>query len=78
MEPLEAAVAVLRNAAEPLHWTVIQDRALRGGLIDPFVVADVRSVLLQALRDGVRDGVLVRVGRGVYALGDAAAGPDER
>ena len=43
MEPLDAAIAVLRDAGEPLHWTVIQDRALRQGLIDPFVVSDVRT-----------------------------------
>jgi hypothetical protein len=66
MEPLDAAVAVLREAGEPLHWTVIQDRALRQGLIDPFVVRDVRATLLRALRDGVRDGSLARAGTGVY------------
>jgi hypothetical protein len=68
MEPLVAAVAVLRDAGEPLHWTVIQDRALRQGLIDPFVVTEVRVTLLRALRDGVRSGALVRAGTGVYAL----------
>jgi hypothetical protein len=68
MEPLDAAVAVLRDAGESLHWTVIQDRALRQGLIDPFVVSDVRKALLAALRDGVRAGVLERVGTGVYRL----------
>ncbi len=76
MDPLDAAVAVLREAGEPLHWTVIQDRALRQGLIDPFVVSDVRATLLRALRDGLRDGVLVRADTGVYALADAAAGTD--
>lgn len=70
MEALEAAVAVLRDAAEPLHWTVIQDRALRLGLIDPFVVTDVRANLLAALRDGVRAGSLTREGKGVYAFAD--------
>jgi hypothetical protein len=68
MEPLDAAIAVLRDADEPLHWTVIQDRALRQGLIDPFVVSDVRKTLLAALRDGVRAGVLERAGTGVYRL----------
>ncbi len=29
MEPLDAAITILRDADEPLHWTVIQDRALR-------------------------------------------------
>ena len=68
MEPLEAIVAVLGDADEPLHWTVIQDRALRQGLIDPFVVTNVRATLLRALRDGVRAGTVVRVDTGVYAL----------
>ncbi len=68
MEPLGAVVTVLRDADEPLHWTVIQDRALRRGLIDPFVVTDVRSTLLRALRDAVRTGTVVRVDTGVYAL----------
>jgi hypothetical protein len=68
MEALDAALAVLREAREPLHWTVIQDRALRQGLIDPFVVTDVRAVLVRALRDGVRSGALVRAGTGVYTL----------
>ncbi len=77
MEAIEAAVAVLREAAAPLHWTVIQDRALRLGLIDPFVVTDVRANLLAALRDGVRAGSLTRVGKGVYSLADPASGPAE-
>jgi hypothetical protein len=68
MEPPEAIAAVLHDADEPLHWTVIQDRALRQGLIDPFVVTNVRATLLRALRDGVRAGTVVRVDTGVYAL----------
>jgi hypothetical protein len=68
MEPLEAVVTVLHDAGEPLHWTVIQDRALRQGLIDPFVVTNVRATLLRALRDGVDVGTVVRVDTGVYAL----------
>jgi len=68
MEPLDAAVAVLRDAGEPLHWTVIQDRALRGGLLDPFSTPDVRKELLSALAGGVRSGTLVKTGTGVYAL----------
>ena len=74
MVPLEAAIAVLGEAGEPLHWTVIQDRALRRGLIDPFVITDVRAHLLTALRDGVHAGSLVRAGKGVYALADPASG----
>jgi HB1, ASXL, restriction endonuclease HTH domain len=70
MEPLDAAVTVLRASGEPLHWTVIQDRALRQGLIDPFVVKDVRATLLRALRDGVTSGALARAGTGVYMLAE--------
>ena len=36
MEPLEAALTVLREEGEPLHWTRIQDLALRRGYLDPF------------------------------------------
>jgi hypothetical protein len=77
MEPLDAAVAVLRAAGEPLHWTVIQDRALRQGLIDPFVVTEVRATLLGALREGVRSGALARAGTGVYVLGGSPGGEAE-
>jgi len=76
MDPVDAAIAVLRDAGEPLHWTVIQDRALRGGLIDPFVVEDVRGTLLAALRDGVRAGALERAGTGVYRLPAEPPAPD--
>jgi hypothetical protein len=67
MEPLEAAIAVLREEEQPLHWTKIQDLALRRGYLDPFEIADVRKALLSALADGVRSGVLEKRGTGVYA-----------
>jgi hypothetical protein len=66
--PREAIVAVLREAGEPLHWTVIQDRALRAGRLDPFELGDVRGAVLGALRELVADGVVVKTERGVYAL----------
>jgi hypothetical protein len=44
LTPRDAVLAVLRDADEPLHWTVIQDRALRTEAIDPFEVPDVRRV----------------------------------
>lgn len=68
MEALEAAVTVLTEEAEPLHWTRIQDLALRRGYLDPFGTPDVRKVLLAALAEGVRSGVLTKEGTGVYAL----------
>jgi hypothetical protein len=70
MEPLEAAVAVLREEGAPLHWTVIQDLALRRGYLDPFATPDVRKRLLAGLAEGVRAGTLVKDTKGVYALAD--------
>ena len=67
MEPLEAAIAVLQEEGLPLHWTKIQDLALRRGYLDPFEIPDVRKALLAALADGVRSGVLERESTGVYA-----------
>jgi len=66
MEPLEAAVAVLREEGEPLHWTKIQDLALRRGYLDPFEIRDVRRALLAALAEGVRLGRVSKVSTGVY------------
>ena len=74
MDALDAAVSVLRAAGEPLHWTVIQDRALRQGLLDPFADPNVRGRLLAALRDGVRAGAIEKTGTGVYRL--APVGPE--
>jgi hypothetical protein len=75
MEPIEAAVAVLREEGAPLHWTVIQNRALRAGYLDPFTTPDVRKRLLAALSEGVRAGVLARPGTGVYALAGEPPAP---
>jgi hypothetical protein len=66
MELLEAAITVLREEGEPLHWTKIQDLALRRGYIDPFETPDVRKHLLSALAGGVRSGALAKVSTGVY------------
>lgn len=68
MELLEAAVTVLREEGESLHWTKIQDLALRRGYIDPFETPDVRKLLLAALAEGVRSGVLVKASTGMYEL----------
>jgi hypothetical protein len=68
MEPFEAAVAVLREEGQALHWTRIQDLALRRGYLDPFALPDVRKALLAALAAGVRDGVLAKASTGVYRL----------
>lgn len=70
MTPEEAVRRVLEDADEPLHWTVIQDRALRAGYVDPFETKDVKGAVLTALRALVADGSVVKTSTGVYALAD--------
>jgi hypothetical protein len=65
---LEAALTVLREEAEPLHWTVIQDLALKRGYLDPFTQRDIRKRLLAALARAAREGTVVKRETGVYAL----------
>ena len=68
VDALDAAIAVLRDAGEPLHWTRIQDGALRAGYLDPFETPEVRKELLAALARGVREGMLEKISTGVYEL----------
>ena len=68
MDFREAALAVLREEGKALHWTVIQDLALKRGYLDPFTQKDIRRGLLAALADCARDGVIRKAGKGVYAL----------
>jgi hypothetical protein len=68
MDVREAVLTVLREEAAPLHWTVIQDLALRRGYVDPFSTPDVRKRVLAELAAAVRDGEVRKGGTGVYAL----------
>lgn len=68
MEPIDAALTVLREEDRPLHWTAIQDMALRRGYLDPFETPDVRKAMLAALRDAARSGTLIGEAKGVYRL----------
>jgi hypothetical protein len=65
---LEAAVTVLREEAKPLHWTVIQDLALKRGYLDPFTQRDIRKNLLASLARAAKSGLVVKVKTGVYRL----------
>jgi HB1, ASXL, restriction endonuclease HTH domain len=67
---LDAAVTVLREEGKPLHWTVIQDLALKRGYLNPFTQKDVRRHLLSAMAGAAKAGTLVRAGTGVFALPD--------
>ena len=68
MEVREAVLTVLAEEAVPLHWTRIQDLALRRGYVDPFSTPDVRKRVLAELAAAVRAGELRKDGTGVYAL----------
>jgi hypothetical protein len=68
VEFLDAAVSVLRDEGKPLHWTVVQDLALKRGYLDPFTQRDIRKNLLAALAAAVKTGVVVKEDRGIYRL----------
>lgn len=76
MDFLEAALTVLHEEATPLHWTVVQDLALKRGYLDPFIQTDIRRHLLAALVEGVKTGSLVKVSTGVFARAEPSAAPE--
>jgi hypothetical protein len=75
MDATDAVIEVLRSAGEPLHWTVVLDRVLRQGLIDPFTTTDVRERVQAALHAGVRAGRFVKTGKGVFAIAEPVGDP---
>lgn len=68
MDYLEAALTVLREEAKPLHWTVIQDLALKRGYLDPFTQRDIRKNVVASLAKAAKEGTVVKEGTGVYGL----------
>jgi hypothetical protein len=66
MDVREALLTVLRDAGEPLHWTKVQDLALRAGYLDPFEHPDVRRLVQDELHTLTREGAIARAGKGVY------------
>jgi len=70
----EAALTVLREEGEPLHWTVIQDLALRRGYLDPFTRRDIRKNLLAGLASAAKSGRIARTSKGVYRLAQKGKG----
>ena len=69
MEFRDAALTVLREEGKPLHWTVIQDRALKRGYLDPFAQTDIRKNLLRELSGAVADGsVRKEESTGVFSI----------
>ena len=71
MEPDEAARRVLAEAepGESLHWTVIWDRALRAGYLDPMTQPDARDELIRWLANAARSGEISKTSTGTYRAG---------
>jgi hypothetical protein len=69
-------MAVLAEERSPLHWTRIQDLALRRGYLDPFEHPDVRRQVQTTLRALLREGVVAKEAKGVYFLVERADEPD--
>lgn len=76
MEPRAAVIAVLTEEPAALHWTRIQDLALRRGYLDPFAHPDVRRQVQTALRALLREGLVAKEAKGVYFLAERAAEPE--
>ena len=75
---VDAAVAVLRAAAEPLHFRVITQRALNAGLWQSNAIKpenSIKGALNSHIRKAGAASKFRRVGPGMFALQDAAAHP---
>lgn len=67
MDPGAAARRVLEEAGhEALHWTVIWDRALRAGYVDPMAQPEARDQLVRWLAQAARAGEIERTSTGTY------------
>ena len=74
MDYPDAVMTVLREEGTPLHWTVIQDLALKRGYLDPFTQRDIRKNLLAALAAATKAGQVMKESTGVYSLPEATDG----
>ena len=77
MEPRAAVLAVLTEEAAPLHWTKIQDLALRRGYLDPFEHPDVRTQVQTTLRALASEGLVKKQTKGVYFLAARVDGGED-
>ena len=55
-----------------LHWTVIWDRALKAGYVDPFTQSSARDDLIAALAAAARAGTIEKTSKGTYRLASAS------
>ncbi len=76
MQPRAAVMAVLAEETTPLHWTRIQDLALRRGYLDPFEHPGVRRQVQTTLRALASEGLVEKQTTGVYYLAERADDAD--
>lgn len=75
MEPGDAARRVLSEAGdEALHWTVIWDRALKAGFLNPMEQRDARDDLVRWLAQAARAGDIEKTSTGTYRRSAREAG----
>lgn len=71
----DAALRILEaSPGEALHWTVVWDRALREGLIDPRTHPGARDELIRSLAAMARAGDIIRTSTGTYRAGTPHSG----
>ena len=76
MDARDAALRVLAEDPDAeLHWTVIWDRALRAGYVDPIAEPDARDSFLRALAESVKTGAIERTSKGTYRWTGSPANP---
>jgi hypothetical protein len=75
MEPAEAGLRVLTESGEALHWTVVWDRALRAGYLDPMTQPDARDALVRWLAEAARAGEITKTSKGTYSAAPTPEGP---
>ena len=69
MEPGDAARRVLEEAGdEMLHWTVVWDRALKAGYVNPMTQPDARDELVRWLAHAARIGEIDKTSTGTYQM----------
>lgn len=75
MEAREAARKVLeQDPGADLHWTVIWDRALKAGYIDPFTRVGARDELIAGLAAAAKEGSIEKTSKGTYRAVRASQG----
>ncbi len=76
LKPADAARRVLEETGEELHWTVVWDRALRAGYIDPIREPGARDEVVRWLSHAARAGEIERTSTGTYRARHAAGSAD--